>query len=59
MFWDFLVILLILFSGIYTPFRIAFYEDEDDFQLGLDLAVDLLFIVDIILTFLSAYYDSN
>ncbi len=23
--WDFFIILLILFSGIYTPFRIAFY----------------------------------
>ena len=57
--WDFFIILLILFSGIYTPFRIAFYEQDTTFWIVLELVVDAFFLMDILLTFVSAYYDHN
>ncbi len=47
-------------TGIFTPFRVCFVDDEDDSADNLakiDLIFDLLFLVDIIVNFVSAFYD--
>ena len=58
--WDMVATMLIFFIAISLPFRIAF--DGDDWSLGwsiVDFAIDVFFVVDIPLTFRSAYVDSN
>ncbi len=51
--------MLIVWSSIYTPFRVSFVEEEQIGLIVVETIVDLFFLVDICLTFFSAYYDSH
>lgn len=57
--WDFLMLLLIIYSITFVPYKVAFWESETDFSSGVDLTIDTLFFIDIIVTFFSAYIDSE
>ena len=57
--WDIIITLLLLFSAIVTPFRIAFYDYDSIEWLVLDLIVDIFFAFDIICNFITAYFDSE
>jgi hypothetical protein len=46
-----------LFFSILNPYRLAFTEWDNPAWIALDLAWDLFFLVDLILTFFKAYYD--
>ncbi len=48
---------LIIFTCIYTPYTLAFVSDEDIVFTIIDQVQNLIFLVDIIINFLSAYYD--
>ena len=50
---------LIVGSSIYTPYRIAFLDGQSGVILWLEALFDLFFLVDIALTFFSAYYNSE
>lgn len=50
---------VILISSITTPFRVAFFENDDTFWVIYETFIDLIFIADIVLSFLSAFYDAR
>lgn len=57
--WDLVVSLVLIFTCAVTPFRLAFYEKEDTTWEVINGVVDLIFFVDMILIFNTAYYDED
>jgi CRP-like cAMP-binding protein len=53
--WDFFVGILILYSVTVVPFRIGFHITPDLKGVIFDYIVDIMFGIDMILTFLTAY----
>ncbi|XP_068438822.1 potassium voltage-gated channel subfamily H member 6 [Clinocottus analis] len=70
-FWDWIILLLVLYTAVFTPYSATFLLDEHgDFrQRGCgytcnplnvaDLLVDVLFIVDIVINLHTTYVDQN
>ena len=50
---------LLLFTAVVTPFRISFYDEEPLEWIITNTIVDVLFAIDIVLNFFSAYFDSS
>ena len=48
---------VILFSSITTPLRAAFYDEDDLLWVMVETFTDIVFLLDIIFTFMSAYYN--
>ena len=46
-------------TAIYTPYRLAYIEEETVEWVLLEVIVDSFFLLDIFFTFFSAYYDST
>lgn len=47
-------------TGLLVPFRVCFVEDADDYQwYEMDLFFDCAFGFDILINFVSAYYDQH
>ena len=58
--WSFIIGILLIWTAIYLPYRLAFLED--DVPLGfwiMELLIDILFGCDIIINFFIAYYDNE
>jgi hypothetical protein len=55
--WDLIIALVILYSSIVTPYKIAFIDGTALEEV--DMASDVLLFIDIILNFFSAYVDSE
>lgn len=47
---------MIIFSGIFTPLRVAFLQ-EDPLSSGVEWFLDAVFFVDTVLNFVTAYFD--
>ncbi|TNV85871.1 hypothetical protein FGO68_gene14280 [Halteria grandinella] len=58
-YWDLLVSLIIIMSCFLTPVYLAFPDLQTDNMQILDQSMNLLFLIDIILSFISARYDSE
>nr|XP_054605704.1 potassium voltage-gated channel subfamily H member 6 [Nothobranchius furzeri] len=70
-FWDWIILLLVLYTAVFTPYSAAFLLDEHgdlrQRRCGYtcnplnvaDLMVDVLFIVDIVINFRTTYVDQN
>uniref|UniRef100_A0A665WL40 Cyclic nucleotide-binding domain-containing protein n=1 Tax=Echeneis naucrates TaxID=173247 RepID=A0A665WL40_ECHNA len=70
-FWDWIILLLVLYTAVFTPYSAAFLLDEDgDLRQRscgytcnplnvADLMVDVLFIVDIVINLRTTYVDQN
>ena len=54
--WDTLVTIVLIFTCMVTPYRIAFVEEDNNLWEFLNLFIDFLFLIDMILCFLTAYY---
>jgi hypothetical protein len=50
---------LLIYTATVTPFRVAFYDVDSDFWIGLDIFIDSCFLLDIILNFFTAYFDAE
>ncbi len=48
-----------MYTTIITPYRISFVDEDPLGWIIVDSLVDLVFFVDIIINFLSAYYNSE
>jgi len=63
MLWNILIIIMLAYTATIAPFRIAFYEDTGTFWSKFynifDTFVDIVFGMDIIVNFLSAYEKNN
>ena len=57
--WDMLVASLVIYISIFTPYRIAFFEDEFAWYDIVDYAIDLLFLLDLVFNCMTAYTNSN
>ena len=56
-FWDTFLSILILYTVLFLPYRLAFIEiqDENYFWIIFDIFNDLIFAIDIFLNFFCAY----
>lgn len=52
--WDLVVMVLLIYTALYVPFKVCFVDTTSDFGFVLDLVVDFLFLTDIVLTFNTA-----
>ena len=54
--WDMLLTIILVFTCMVTPYRIAFVEFDDEVWTILNTTIDLMFAVDMMLCFLTAFY---
>ena len=59
LFWSLVMIVLLIFTMVYVPYRTAFIDDPPFGTLVMEYVMDCLFGLDIILTFFTAYLDEN
>ncbi|KAI5929107.1 Potassium voltage-gated channel subfamily H member 6 [Manis javanica] len=69
--WDWLILLLVIYTAVFTPYSAAFLlSDQDESRHGdcsytcnpltvVDLIVDIMFVVDIVINFRTTYVDTN
>jgi Ion transport protein len=58
--WDILILLSLTYTATILPFVIAFYEKpQHDALYKLETTIDIIFLIDIIVSFNLAYYNSN
>ena len=50
---------MIIMTCIYTPFTLAFVQNEDLGYIITDQALNLMFGIDLVINFISAYYDDD
>jgi hyperpolarization activated cyclic nucleotide-gated potassium channel 1 len=58
-YWSFIVALLLLFTAIITPYRLALVDSYDETWLIIDLVIDGLFVVDVFVNCFLAYYNEE
>ena len=58
-FWNIIVILLLLYTSTVVPYQVAFVDEDTLMMVAVNSLVDVLFGVDIIINFLSAYESNN
>ena len=51
--------LLVVFTAIYVPLRIALIDQVTSNVLGFELAIDSIFFIDVLLTFFTAIEIEN
>ena len=47
--------LLLLYTAIWVPYKVCFEDTLTSYEFALDIMVDSLFLIDIVLTFLTMY----
>jgi hypothetical protein len=57
--WDLLFVLLILYTSITVPYKIGFDVEFVGLWFGLDVMVDVAYYMDVVLSFMTAYYDKK
>ncbi len=66
--WDWLILILVIYTAIFTPYVAAFLLNEwdlddknryDDPLTVIDLIVDVMFIIDILINFRTTYVNKN
>lgn len=62
--WDWIVLLLVIYTAIFTPYVAAFLLNEERLDndgpiVIIDLIVDVMFIIDILINFRTTYVNSN
>ena len=57
--WDVLMIVLISYVALVTPFEIGYLGDATGFLLVLNRTVDVLFAIDMVVNFFLGYFDEH
>jgi hypothetical protein len=57
--WDIALVIVLVFSSLMSPYRLAFVEEDDTKWKVINFVVDLMFTIDIIVVFNTAYYDDD
>ena len=55
--WNLIMTILLLYTASYMPYRISFIDSTSLSNIIFDTSIDLLFISDIFINFISAYED--
>jgi hypothetical protein len=53
------MVVLLLYTAVYVPYRTAFIDDSSEFMTIFELTIDILFFLDIIVNFFSAYEEDE
>lgn len=56
--WDFLIIVVLIFTAIVSPYRIAFINFDSLTWVIIESSIDVIFSVDLTLNFFFAFYDA-
>ena len=56
-FWNIVIIFLLLYTATIVPFRTAFIDDVTPSFEKFEICIDILFLMDLIINFISAYVD--
>ncbi len=59
MFWNFVIMLLLIYTATFVPYRTAFIDEAPEELLDWEWCVDALFMFDLIVNFISAYEDRD
>lgn len=54
--WDIYVMILLLFTAVVTPFEVAFLETDVNFLFVLNRIIDLSFVIDMYINFVTARF---
>lgn len=54
-FWDIWIVFLLVYTALIVPYKVCFEDTTSDSQFVFDLLVDASFLIDITLTFFTAY----
>ena len=57
--WDLFTTLILLIVFFLTPYWIAFVNEETVYWIVIDSLIDFSFLIDILVTFFSAFYSSE
>lgn len=57
-FWNFVTLILLIYTGTYVPFKVAFVSGTSIITKNAELCIDFFFLMDILVNFISAYYDT-
>ena len=57
--WDLIIALMLIFSAVVSPYRIAFVDVDTREWTAIETIIDCIFGVDLILNFFFAYYDDQ
>ena len=50
---------VLLYIAILTPYKIAYYDSDVKGFFSIDVSIDILFFVDIIMSFFVAYFNDH
>lgn len=53
--WNLVMMLLLLYTATYIPFKTAFIEDSSSLVNTIEFSIDSLFFVDLVVNFISAF----
>lgn len=57
--WTIIIVILLVYTAIFVPYKIAFILEDSQATIVIDAIVDILFGIDIIVSFLSAVEDKD
>jgi len=58
-YWQYVLMILLIYTAFITPIRLAFIEEFNIIWFSLELIVDILFFLDILITFNTAYFNEE
>lgn len=59
MYWDIMNFILIIYQTLVTPYRICFDVPATGFYFYLEAIMDLIFLIDIVISFNSGFYEKG
>lgn len=57
--WNAVIIFFMIYTATILPYRVCFVDDYSSFYYHFDYVMNIVFGIDILVTFLSAYYDDD
>ena len=57
--WLILIFTLLIWTALYLPYRLAFIDQASLPIFIMECIVDALFLIDVVLNFLTSYYDES
>lgn len=58
-YWNGIIIFFMIYTATILPYRVCFVETTDTFYEIFDLLMNIIFGLDILISFFSAYYDED
>ncbi|MCB0538038.1 MAG: hypothetical protein KDE33_11000 [Bacteroidetes bacterium] len=50
---------VLLYIALVTPYKVAYFDEDKGVFFYLDIAIDILFVIDIIMSFFVAYFNEH